>query len=108
MLRVSGMTGQSASDSAQPHFLSADKKKRQVTLTDPTAMTSLASTQERGPMVAAPKMFAFDGMFTEDDTQADVCASALSEVIPAVLEGSDACLLTLGYPAAGKLEFLFT
>lgn len=34
--------------------------------------------------------------------QIDVCASALSEVIPAVLEGSDGCLLALGYPAAGE------
>ena len=31
----------------------------------------------------------------------DVCASALSEVIPAVLEGSDGCLLTIGYPNTG-------
>lgn len=120
MLRISGTTPQTAvsvgdsssnntptNSSAQPHFLSADKKKRQVTLTDPNTSTTpaAASTQERGPMVAAPKMFAFDGMFTDDDTQADVCASALSEVIPAVLEGSDACLLTLGYPAAGKSNY---
>lgn len=112
MLRIAGTPPQSANaldshsnttnSSAQPHFLSADKKKRQVTLTDPTSISTATATQERGPMVAAPKMFAFDGMFTSEDTQAEVCASALSEVIPAVLEGSDACLLTLGYPAAGK------
>jgi len=34
--------------------------------------------------------------------QSDVCASALSEVIPAVLEGSDGCLLAMGYPATGQ------
>lgn len=34
--------------------------------------------------------------------QIDVCASALSEVIPAVLEGSDGCLLAIGYPGAGE------
>jgi len=32
----------------------------------------------------------------------DICASALSEVIPAVLEGSDGCLLALGHPGTGK------
>jgi hypothetical protein len=34
-----------------------------------------------------------------------VCASALSEVIPAVLEGSDGCLLSIGYPGAGEEKF---
>lgn len=34
--------------------------------------------------------------------QSDVCASALSEVIPAVLEGSDGCLLAMGYPGTGQ------
>lgn len=91
---------------AAPHYMCADKKKRQVTLTDPATLTP-AATQERGPMVAAPKMFAFDGLFTGDDTQADVCASALSEVIPVVLEGSDACLMTLGYPTAGQSRTMF-
>lgn len=36
--------------------------------------------------------------------QSDVCASALSEVIPAVLEGSDGCLLAMGYPATGQAQ----
>lgn len=57
-----------------PHFLAVDKKKRQVTLTDPAAATNLTttSTQERGPMVAAPKMFAFDGLYTTEDQQASI------------------------------------
>lgn len=33
-----------------------------------------------------------------------MCASALSEVIPAVLEGSDGCLLAMGYPATGQSQ----
>lgn len=37
--------------------------------------------------------------------QVDVCGSALSEVIPAVLEGSDGCLLAIGYPGAGDENF---
>ncbi|XP_058977156.1 kinesin-like protein CG14535 isoform X2 [Musca domestica] len=100
MLRVSD----THTDPDTPHFMTVDKKKRQVTLTDPAAASNLAacSSQERGPMVAAPKMFAFDNLFTAEDQQSDVCASALSEVIPAVLEGSDGCLLTIGYPNSGQ------
>lgn len=85
-------------------FMLVDKKKRQVALTDINALPAPNSSiqPDRGPMVAAPKLFAFDNLFTCDDAQLEVCASALSEVIPAVLEGSDGCLLTLGYPKVGK------
>ncbi|XP_065355884.1 kinesin-like protein CG14535 isoform X2 [Calliphora vicina] len=100
MLRVAD----THNDLEQPHFMTVDKKKRQVTLTDPAAACNVAAStsQERGPMVAAPKMFAFDSLFAAEDQQSDVCASALSEVIPAVLEGSDGCLLTIGYPSSGQ------
>ncbi|XP_050321681.1 kinesin-like protein GA13060 isoform X1 [Bactrocera neohumeralis] len=100
MLRVSD----AHTDAEHPHFMAVDKKKRQVTLTDPSAASAVAAStsQERGPMVAAPKMFAFDSLFTAEDQQSDICASALSEVIPAVLEGSDGCLLTIGYPNSGQ------
>lgn len=121
-------------DNTLPHYLCIDKKKRQITLTDPatihanqsktttsnngstettttgatatatnsTTENTTTTTQDRGPMVAAPKIFAFDNLFTNEDVQTDVSSSALSEVIPAVLEGTDGCLLTLGYPAAGN------
>lgn len=128
MLRISDSA---PLDNKLSHYLCIDKKKRQITLTDPatippnqsstttsssnngtttTATTNTNSatgnttnaTQDRGPMVAAPKIFAFDNLFTNEDVQTDVSSSALSEVIPAVLEGTDGCLLTLGYPGAGK------
>lgn len=106
MLRISDAA---PSDTTKPHYLCIDKKKRQITLTDPatmapstTATAAAAATQDRGPMVSAPKIFAFDNLFTHDDPQLDVSSSALSEVIPAVLEGTDGCLLTLGYPNAGS------
>lgn len=108
MLRVSDAV---PSDTTKSHYLCIDKKKRQITLTDPataapsTIATTAAATQDRGPMVSAPKIFAFDNLFTHDDPQLDVSSSALSEVIPAVLEGTDGCLLTLGYPNAGSSYF---
>lgn len=102
MLRISDSVP--TEGGSQPHFLCIDKKKRQITLTDPSTLgpNAAGANQDRGPMVAAPKIFAFDNLFTNDDAQTDVSSSALSEVIPAVLEGTDGCLLTLGYPSAGK------
>lgn len=90
-------------EGSQPHYLSIEKKKRQITLTDltTTSTPSSAASQERAPKVAAPKIFAFDNLFTDEDAQSDVTSSALSEVIPAVLEGTDGCLFTLGYAESG-------
>lgn len=74
MLRVSD----AHTDMEHPHFMAVDKKKRQVTLTDPSAASALAvsTSQERGPMVAAPKMFAFDSLFTAEDQQVSAQLSA--------------------------------
>ncbi|XP_030384212.1 kinesin-like protein GA13060 [Scaptodrosophila lebanonensis] len=99
MLRVSDKPEEQAAQ----HFITLDKKKRQVTLSDPKNVCAPLA-QERAPMVAAPKMFAFDNLFTTEDKQSDVCAAALSEVIPAVLEGSDGCLLAMGYPSTGQQQ----
>ncbi|TDG45440.1 hypothetical protein AWZ03_008206 [Drosophila navojoa] len=106
MLRVADKADSSADSSGcleSGCFMALDKKKRQVTLTDPKTV-SAPQAQERAPMVAAPKMFAFDNLFTAEDKQSDVCAAALSEVIPAVLEGSDGCLLAMGYPGTGQTQ----
>lgn len=61
MLKVSSGEGGS--------FFNADKRKKQVTLVDPTSGQS-SSADDRRPTVAAPKMFAFDAIFTEEDSQA--------------------------------------
>ncbi|XP_050072371.1 kinesin-like protein CG14535 [Anopheles maculipalpis] len=118
MLRVSDDPPRQASASEQqdqsapgsststPTYLTVDKKKRQVTLTETQSSATMAPS-ERGPMVSAPKMFAFDALFTTEDSQQDICGTALSEVIPAVLEGSDGCLLSLGYPGAGQSRTMF-
>ncbi|XP_049278052.1 kinesin-like protein CG14535 isoform X1 [Anopheles funestus] len=96
----------SSSGTTAPTYLTVDKKKRQVTLTETQSSATMAPS-ERGPMVSAPKMFAFDALFTTEDSQQDICGTALSEVIPAVLEGSDGCLLSLGYPGAGQSRTMF-
>lgn len=77
MLRVAG-------DPTTSNFLSVDKKRKQLTLQEPGNNTSLTlasssssekdhhqvAAEDRRVGVAAPKMFAFDGLFTTaDDSQ---------------------------------------
>ncbi|KAK1131885.1 hypothetical protein K0M31_016033 [Melipona bicolor] len=82
-------------------FFNADKRKKQVTLVDPTAGQS-SSADDRRPTVAAPKMFAFDAIFTEEDSQTEICSSALTDVIHAVINGTDGCLFCFGHAGLGE------
>ncbi|XP_051169853.1 kinesin-like protein GA13060 isoform X2 [Leptopilina boulardi] len=93
MLRVSPGEGGS--------FFNADKRKKQVTLIDPASAQS-STAEDRRPTVAAPKMFAFDAIFTEEDSQTEICSSALTDVIHAVINGTDGCLFCLGHAGLGK------
>jgi kinesin family protein 26 len=54
---------------AAASFLSVDSRKKQVTLFDPAACGGTAAPEDRRVGVAAPKMFAFDAIFTHDDSQ---------------------------------------
>ncbi|TRY69373.1 hypothetical protein TCAL_03781 [Tigriopus californicus] len=88
------------------HF-EVDLKRKQVTLYDPAILrgqngNSDVAIEERKIGVAAPKMFAFDGMFTSDDTQEDLCGAALPDVIHSVLNGNDGCLFCFGHANLGK------
>lgn len=69
MLRVSDNQPEGEKNAS---YLSIDKKKRQVTLSEPTTAQTpqtSANAQDRGPMVSAPKMFAFDALHTSEDNQ---------------------------------------
>ncbi|KAK9708307.1 hypothetical protein QE152_g27278 [Popillia japonica] len=79
MLRVStpasgGETGSSNG------FFSLDKRKKQVTLLDPSTCGGSAAPEDRRVGVAAPKMFAFDAIFSQDDSQ--VLEYTLSRCFP--------------------------
>ncbi|CAG7822968.1 unnamed protein product, partial [Allacma fusca] len=54
-------------------ILGIDQRKKQVTLIDPggnaSGPTSGIMPEERRVGVSAPKMFAFDGIFGQDDDQ---------------------------------------
>ncbi len=95
-------------------YFSVDKKRRQVTLLDPTTVDrapgSEVGHEARNIGVAAPKMFAFDGLFGgEDDnggggdTQEAMTAACLPDLITAVVaHGCDGCLFGFGHSGLGK------
>ena len=60
------------------------------------------SLEERKVGVAAPKMFAFDNVFTDQDSQEEVANSALSDIIASVVNGNDGCLFCFGHANLGK------
>ena len=51
-------------------------------------------------------MFAFDGLFTDEDAQSEVAASALTEAIHGVISGIDSCLFAFGHASLGKTLIL--
>ena len=53
-------------------------------------------------------MFAFDGLFTDEDAQSEVAASALTEAIHGVISGVDSCLFAFGHASLGKALTLFS
>ena len=89
--------------SDNPHF-QMDKKKKQLTLFDPSSAQSRPAAAEDSETgrISAPKMFAFDGLFTDEDPQAEVAASALTDAIHSVVNGTDGCLFCFGHASLGK------
>ncbi|XP_054706519.1 kinesin-like protein KIF26B [Uloborus diversus] len=83
-------------------FLNVDGRKRQITVYDLSSGSGTSSPAERRTGVSAPKMFAFDAIFSPDDTQAEVCSSSLPDVIQAVVGGTDGCLFVYGQSKLGK------
>ncbi|KAK6182778.1 hypothetical protein SNE40_010388 [Patella caerulea] len=82
-------------------FLTIDPRRKQVTVHDPTASGYITSASRRSA-VAAPKMFAFDGVFSPDDSLTEVCAGSLSDILQSVVSGADGCLFSYGHSRLGK------
>ncbi|XP_046859085.1 kinesin-like protein KIN-14E isoform X3 [Xenia sp. Carnegie-2017] len=82
-------------------FLKVDQKKKQVTLYCPTAINHV-SQKHRRMGIAAPKMFAFDSIFEPDSSQAELCGTALVDVLQSVVNGSDGCIFAYGHSGLGK------
>ncbi|KAK5879541.1 hypothetical protein CesoFtcFv8_022645 [Champsocephalus esox] len=74
-------------------LLKLDVRKKLLTLSEAPA----------GPRRrAAPESFAFDSLFSQDASQAEVCSGAVAEVIQAVVNGADGCVFSFGHANLGK------
>jgi hypothetical protein len=63
-------SGVSTVASSSSSFFNVDTRRKQVTLFDPaTCGGTSTAPEDRRVGVAAPKMFAFDAIFTADDSQ---------------------------------------
>uniref|UniRef100_A0A8C3SIB8 Kinesin family member 26A n=1 Tax=Chelydra serpentina TaxID=8475 RepID=A0A8C3SIB8_CHESE len=82
-------------------FLKVDPRKKQITLYDPSASGPSNLGHRRGT-VAVPKMFAFDAVFPQDASQAEVCSGTVAEVIQSVVNGADGCIFCFGHVKLGK------
>ncbi|XP_058018804.1 kinesin-like protein KIF26A isoform X3 [Ahaetulla prasina] len=86
-------------------FLKVDSRKKQITLYDPS--TSGCNASHRRGAVAVPKMFAFDAVFPQDASQAEVCSGTVAEVIQSVVNGADGCIFCFGHVKLGKSYTMF-
>ncbi|XP_060117566.1 kinesin-like protein KIF26A [Heteronotia binoei] len=82
-------------------FLKVDPRKKQITLYDPSTSGPSNAGHRRGA-VAVPKMFAFDAVFPQDASQAEVCSGTVAEVIQSVVNGADGCIFCFGHVKLGK------
>ncbi|XP_067222888.1 kinesin-like protein KIF26A isoform X1 [Chanodichthys erythropterus] len=82
-------------------FLKVDTRKKQLTLYDPSLNTQPTSVHRRA-VLPAPKMFAFDAVFPQDASQAEVCSGTVAEVIQSVVNGADGCIFCFGHVKVGK------
>ena len=98
-------------DDKKSSFFKMDKKKKQVTLLAPDNQRDHSELEEtersdseprRSLDVSAPKMFAFDGLFTDEDGQAELSGSSLCDILSSVVNGSDGTLFCFGHANLGK------
>ena len=97
-------------DEKKGSFFKMDQKKKQVTLLEPDSREKAEpgvdgeeeESAKRRVDVSAPKMFAFDGLFTDEDGQNELSASALTDILHSVLGGSDGTLFCFGHANLGK------
>ncbi|XP_054550932.1 kinesin-like protein KIF26B isoform X2 [Talpa occidentalis] len=99
MLRICSTLARDTSESSS--FLKVDPRKKQITLYDPLTCGGQNAFQKRGNQVP-PKMFAFDAVFPQDASQAEVCAGTVAEVIQSVVNGADGCVFCFGHAKLGK------
>uniref|UniRef100_A0A8C8DS36 Kinesin motor domain-containing protein n=1 Tax=Oryzias sinensis TaxID=183150 RepID=A0A8C8DS36_9TELE len=100
VLRVSRML---SDGQFQPPVLRIDSSKKRVIVIEPASKNLSHSTMTLGRENRNPlKTFSFDAAYSQDCSQADLCAGVLADVIRCVLSGSDGCVLGLGCADVGS------
>ncbi|XP_019132195.2 kinesin-like protein KIF26A isoform X1 [Larimichthys crocea] len=93
---------EAADSSESQSFLKVDSRKKQLTLYDPASSPHSSAGHRRSATVAVPKIFAFDAVFTQEASQAEVCSGTVAEVIQSVVNGADGCIFCFGQVKLGK------
>ncbi|CAH8459651.1 unnamed protein product [Schistosoma turkestanicum] len=88
-------------------YLTVEKRKNQVCLNDPNIIGTESTTSPKGTNLHGSKLFAMDGIFTEEDSMAELCAFALTDIIQSVVNGSDGCLISFGTRDSIKSNSMF-
>ena len=77
--------------------LRVDLKKKQVLLRESTFSMENPNRLEKGP-----RLYSFDNIFESNTPLSELCSGVLVDLLHAVVNGNDSCLLTYGYPNLGK------
>ncbi|TDH00830.1 hypothetical protein EPR50_G00192290 [Perca flavescens] len=100
MVRICSVHSSESSESMS--LLKVDSRKKLLTLCETSAGGQTGAAAQRRSWASAPKTFAFDAIFSQDASQAEVCSAALAEVIQSVVNGADGCIFCFGHANLGK------
>ncbi|XP_030201117.1 LOW QUALITY PROTEIN: kinesin-like protein KIF26A [Gadus morhua] len=105
MVRLCSVPGEAPDPTS---YLKVDVRKKQLTLCEtggPSQPGGPGQPREppaRRASAPAPKTFAFDAVFSQDASQAEVCSGSVAEVIQSVVNGADGCIFCFGHANLGK------
>nr|XP_018669453.2 kinesin-like protein KIF26B [Ciona intestinalis] len=92
MLRVNRVHGQSS----KQEFIRVEGNKKHVSVFVPEEFSKQPNAR------LAPKVYAFDSIFTEQSSQSEICKTSLVDVIQSVLQGADGTVFCYGQANLGK------
>eukprot|EP00117_Sycon_ciliatum_P002334 scpid28200/ scgid1081/ Kinesin-like protein KIF26A len=81
-------------------YLQVDPQRRHVTVTDPSqkfAPQFAGQMQHMSSGLGAEKVFTFDTVLPVDASMTEVCAASVTDLLKAVVQGSDSCIFTYGF-----------
>ncbi|KAJ3607160.1 hypothetical protein NHX12_026673 [Muraenolepis orangiensis] len=110
MVRVCSVQGEASDPTG---FLKVDARRKQLTLSEPGGgPRPPRDPPPRDPPprdpppgdggAPGPKTFAFDAVYSQDASQAEVCSGSVAEVIQSVVNGADGCIFCFGPANLGK------